>query len=156
MPVINFMYIGWRAAWFGSLIVYFRRQQEAESSDGVRPGSGAPPLVSELRALRARKDELEGHLSSLQESRKHLMQQLEGLMRMLKVGTLTLERGLRSAGGECSQSIVCGPFPYVSHHFAVIGPTSQLTCYSRPGRYNCLLLSLIINKIHSFAVRVII
>ncbi|XP_063388346.1 uncharacterized protein LOC134674218 [Cydia fagiglandana] len=43
-----------------------------------------PPLVSELRALRQRKDELEGHLSSLQESRKHLMQQLEGLMKMLK------------------------------------------------------------------------
>ncbi|XP_063833884.1 dystrobrevin alpha [Ostrinia nubilalis] len=67
-------------------IARLRRQQEAEASAGASgtPGS-APPLVSELRALRQRKDELEGHLSSLQESRKHLMQQLEGLMRMLKV-----------------------------------------------------------------------
>ncbi|XP_063388345.1 dystrobrevin beta-like [Cydia fagiglandana] len=67
-------------------IARLRRQQEAEASAS---GSGsAPPLVSELRALRQRKDELEGHLSSLQESRKHLMQQLEGLMRMLKLRAL--------------------------------------------------------------------
>ncbi|VVC99978.1 unnamed protein product [Leptidea sinapis] len=60
-------------------IARLRRQQEAEAGSGT-----APPLVSELRALRQRKDELEGHLSSLQESRKQLMHQLEGLMRMLK------------------------------------------------------------------------
>ncbi|KAL0811907.1 hypothetical protein ABMA28_009321 [Loxostege sticticalis] len=81
-------------------IARLRRQQEAEASAGTSNTSGsAPPLVSELRALRQRKDELEGHLSSLQESRKHLMQQLEGLMRMLKVSALeTSTRGtVRSA-----------------------------------------------------------
>ncbi|KAI5638382.1 EF hand domain-containing protein [Phthorimaea operculella] len=65
-------------------IARLRRQQEAEVTPS---GPGAPPLVCELRALRARKDELEGHLSALQESRKHLMHQLEGLMRMLKVSS---------------------------------------------------------------------
>lgn len=44
-----------------------------------------PALVTELRALRLRKDELENHLQSLQDSRRQLMVQLEGLMKMLKV-----------------------------------------------------------------------
>lgn len=72
---------------FNSVFFTYRRQQEVEASASSTTGGtgSAPPLVSELRALRQRKDELEGHLSSLQESRKHLMQQLEGLMRMLKV-----------------------------------------------------------------------
>ncbi|XP_026319872.1 dystrobrevin beta isoform X2 [Hyposmocoma kahamanoa] len=88
-------------------IARLRRQQEAESSDGVRPGGGAPPLVSELRALRARKDELEGHLSSLQESRKHLMQQLEGLMRMLK----TQQSSPRSTPNSSPRSTKSPPLP---------------------------------------------
>ncbi|XP_052895719.1 dystrobrevin beta isoform X2 [Anopheles moucheti] len=56
-----------------------RRQQEAEQ---VAPES--PALMNELRALRQRKGELEGHLGALQDSRRQLMGQLEGLMRMLK------------------------------------------------------------------------
>lgn len=56
-----------------------RRQQEAEQ---VAPES--PALMHELRALRQRKGELEGHLGALQDSRRQLMAQLEGLMRMLK------------------------------------------------------------------------
>lgn len=56
-----------------------RRQQEAEQ---VQPES--PALMNELRALRQRKGELEGHLGALQDSRRQLMAQLEGLMRMLK------------------------------------------------------------------------
>ncbi|XP_055602005.1 dystrobrevin beta isoform X2 [Uranotaenia lowii] len=56
-----------------------RRQQESEQ---VAPES--PALMSELRALRQRKGELEGHLGALQDSRRQLMGQLEGLMRMLK------------------------------------------------------------------------
>lgn len=43
-----------------------------------------PALINELRALRQRKGELEGHLGALQDSRRQLMEQLEGLMRMLK------------------------------------------------------------------------
>jgi chromosome segregation ATPase len=55
------------------------RQQEQEASNGE-----SPQLVSELRALRQRKGELEGHLGALQDSRRQLMQQLEGLMKLLK------------------------------------------------------------------------
>lgn len=48
-------------------------------------GPENPALMTELRALRLRKDELETHLSTLQDSRRQLMVQLEGLMKMLKV-----------------------------------------------------------------------
>lgn len=54
------------------------RQQEQEA------GQESPQLVTELRALRQRKGELEGHLGALQDSRRQLMQQLEGLMKLLK------------------------------------------------------------------------
>jgi hypothetical protein len=55
------------------------RQQEQEASN-----TDNPQLVHELRALRQRKGELEGHLGALQDSRRQLMQQLEGLMKLLK------------------------------------------------------------------------
>ncbi|CAH0759885.1 unnamed protein product [Diatraea saccharalis] len=83
-------------------IARLRRQQEAEAAAG-----GAPPLVSELRALRQRKDELEGHLAALQESRKHLMQQLEGLMRMLK----TQQSSPRSTPNSSPRSTKSPPLP---------------------------------------------
>ncbi|XP_024081580.1 dystrobrevin beta isoform X3 [Cimex lectularius] len=54
------------------------RQQESVGTEEN------PALMSELRALRKRKDELETHLTSLQDSRRHLMLQLEGLMKLLK------------------------------------------------------------------------
>lgn len=62
----------------------FRKQQEIE---GICSGLSEdnPALMSELRALRNRKHELEAHLTSLQDSRKQLMVQLEGLMKLLKV-----------------------------------------------------------------------
>lgn len=65
-----------------------RRQQELEGvcASGFEDN---PALMSELRALRMRKDELETHLSSLQDSRRHLMVQLEGLMRLLKTHQAT-------------------------------------------------------------------
>ncbi|XP_050668147.1 dystrobrevin beta isoform X2 [Leptidea sinapis] len=83
-------------------IARLRRQQEAEAGSGT-----APPLVSELRALRQRKDELEGHLSSLQESRKQLMHQLEGLMRMLK----TQQSSPRSTPNSSPRSTKSPPLP---------------------------------------------
>uniref|UniRef100_A0A8B9LEF8 Dystrobrevin, beta a n=1 Tax=Astyanax mexicanus TaxID=7994 RepID=A0A8B9LEF8_ASTMX len=43
-----------------------------------------PTLLAELRLLRQRKDELEQRMSALQESRRELMVQLEGLMKLLK------------------------------------------------------------------------
>ncbi|CAH0402985.1 unnamed protein product [Chilo suppressalis] len=88
-------------------IARLRRQQEAETSSGANTTGSAPPLVSELRALRQRKDELEGHLSSLQDSRKHLMQQLEGLMRMLK----TQQSSPRSTPNSSPRSTKSPPLP---------------------------------------------
>ncbi|XP_011505315.1 PREDICTED: dystrobrevin beta [Ceratosolen solmsi marchali] len=61
-------------------IARLRRQQEIEAA-----GLENPALMSELRALRQRKDELENHLATLQDSRRQLMVQLEGLMKMLKI-----------------------------------------------------------------------
>lgn len=43
-----------------------------------------PNLLTELRVLRQRKDELEMRMSTLQETRRELMVQLEGLMKLLK------------------------------------------------------------------------
>ncbi|XP_056640992.1 dystrobrevin beta isoform X2 [Diorhabda sublineata] len=62
-------------------IARLRRQQELESSGH---SADNPVLMNELRALRMRKDELETHLTTLQDSRRQLMMQLEGLMKMLK------------------------------------------------------------------------
>ncbi|XP_064212025.1 dystrobrevin beta isoform X2 [Tribolium castaneum] len=62
-------------------IARLRRQQELENSGH---GTENPALMNELRALRMRKDELETHLTTLQDSRRQLMIQLEGLMKMLK------------------------------------------------------------------------
>ncbi|CAH2005815.1 unnamed protein product [Acanthoscelides obtectus] len=64
-------------------IARLRRQQELENAGH---GTDNPVLMNELRALRMRKDELETHLTTLQDSRRQLMMQLEGLMKMLKVG----------------------------------------------------------------------
>ncbi|XP_077869904.1 dystrobrevin beta isoform X2 [Saccoglossus kowalevskii] len=43
-----------------------------------------PTLLAELRLLRQRKDELELRMAALQDSRRELMVQLEGLMKLLK------------------------------------------------------------------------
>jgi len=43
--------------------------------------------LAELKLLRQRKDELELRMSALQESRRELMVQLEGLMNLLKVSS---------------------------------------------------------------------
>ncbi|CAG2053407.1 unnamed protein product [Timema podura] len=69
-------------------IARLRRQQELEAA-GLSNATGAteenPALMAELRALRQRKDELESHLGALQDSRRQLMVQLEGLMKLLKM-----------------------------------------------------------------------
>ncbi|XP_076319963.1 dystrobrevin beta-like isoform X1 [Tachypleus tridentatus] len=63
-------------------IMRLRKQQEQE--DAALKSEQNPILLAELRALRQRKAELETHLSNLQESRRELMVQLEGLMKLLK------------------------------------------------------------------------
>lgn len=48
-------------------------------------GSYSSTLLTELRSLRQRKNELETRMQSLQESKKGLMVQLETLMKLLRV-----------------------------------------------------------------------
>uniref|UniRef100_A0A8C7ZFZ1 Dystrobrevin n=1 Tax=Oryzias sinensis TaxID=183150 RepID=A0A8C7ZFZ1_9TELE len=64
------------------------KRLRAEHDAACQPSPGRsstnPTLLAELRQLRQRKDELEQRMSSLQESRRGLMVQLEGLMKLLK------------------------------------------------------------------------
>uniref|UniRef100_A0A3B3CSN6 Dystrobrevin n=1 Tax=Oryzias melastigma TaxID=30732 RepID=A0A3B3CSN6_ORYME len=64
------------------------KRLRAEHDAACQPSPGRsstnPTLLAELRQLRQRKDELEQRMSSLQESRRELMVQLEGLMKLLK------------------------------------------------------------------------
>uniref|UniRef100_A0A673AJT2 Dystrobrevin beta-like n=1 Tax=Sphaeramia orbicularis TaxID=375764 RepID=A0A673AJT2_9TELE len=61
-----------------------RAEHDAACQPSPDKGSTNPTLLAELRLLRQRKDELEQRMSSLQESRRELMVQLEGLMKLLK------------------------------------------------------------------------
>ncbi|XP_041357964.1 dystrobrevin beta-like [Gigantopelta aegis] len=60
-----------------------RLEQEAYAAENEEAQYN-PTLLTELRLLRQRKDELEGRMQALQESRKELMVQLESLMKLLK------------------------------------------------------------------------
>ncbi|XP_034559855.1 dystrobrevin alpha isoform X5 [Notolabrus celidotus] len=61
-----------------------RLQHEEASQPPPDKGQHNPTLLTELRLLRQRKDELEQRMSTLQESRRELMVQLEQLMMLLK------------------------------------------------------------------------
>lgn len=61
-----------------------RVEHDAACQPSPDKGTTNPTLLAELRQLRQRKDELEQRMSSLQESRRELMVQLEGLMKLLK------------------------------------------------------------------------
>ncbi|XP_075877663.1 dystrobrevin alpha isoform X5 [Nelusetta ayraudi] len=62
-----------------------RLQHEEASQPPPAKGQQNPTLLAELRLLRQRKDELEQRMSTLQESRRELMVQLEQLMMLLKL-----------------------------------------------------------------------
>ncbi|XP_034090413.1 dystrobrevin alpha isoform X7 [Gymnodraco acuticeps] len=62
-----------------------RIQHEEASQLPPDRGQQNPTLLTELRLLRQRKDELEQRMSTLQESRRELMVQLEQLMMLLKL-----------------------------------------------------------------------
>ncbi|XP_022528627.1 dystrobrevin, beta b isoform X7 [Astyanax mexicanus] len=64
-----------------------RLEHEQASQPTPEKAQQNPTLLAELRLLRHRKDELEKRMSALQESRRELMVQLEGLMRLLKAQT---------------------------------------------------------------------
>ncbi|XP_028659314.1 dystrobrevin alpha isoform X10 [Erpetoichthys calabaricus] len=61
-----------------------RLEHEQASQPPPEKAQQNPTLLAELRLLRQRKDELEQRMSALQESRRELMVQLEGLMKLLK------------------------------------------------------------------------
>ncbi|XP_062986759.1 dystrobrevin alpha isoform X3 [Elgaria multicarinata webbii] len=61
-----------------------RLEHEQASQPTPEKAAQNPTLLAELRLLRQRKDELEQRMSALQESRRELMVQLEGLMKLLK------------------------------------------------------------------------
>ncbi|XP_020608308.1 dystrobrevin beta-like [Orbicella faveolata] len=60
------------------------RDEHEETSRSAAQIAQNPQLLAELKLLRQRKDELELRMSALQESRRELMVQLEGLMNLLK------------------------------------------------------------------------
>lgn len=64
-------------------ITRLKKSLPPKMSENRSPGM-EPLYESELTALRVRKDELERHLTALQESRKELLMQLESLMKLLK------------------------------------------------------------------------
>ncbi|XP_070145559.1 dystrobrevin alpha isoform X17 [Ovis canadensis] len=66
-----------------------RLEHEQASQPTPEKAQQNPTLLAELRLLRQRKDELEQRMSALQESRRELMVQLEGLMKLLKVRCFT-------------------------------------------------------------------
>ncbi|XP_065656285.1 dystrobrevin beta isoform X5 [Hydra vulgaris] len=65
-----------------------------------------PNLLTELRVLRLRKDELEMRMSALQETRRELMVQLEGLMKLLKNNQINSPRIVPRVSDEPRPSIV--------------------------------------------------
>ncbi|XP_060536455.1 dystrobrevin beta isoform X2 [Cylas formicarius] len=100
-------------------IARLRRQQELEAGSH---GPDNPILMSELRALRMRKDELETHLITLQDSRRQLMIQLEGLMKMLK----NHQSSPRSTPNSSPRSTKSPPLP------PGVAPTTQTNPRSAP------------------------
>ncbi|CAH2007194.1 unnamed protein product [Acanthoscelides obtectus] len=92
-------------------IARLRRQQELENAGH---GTDNPVLMNELRALRMRKDELETHLTTLQDSRRQLMMQLEGLMKMLK----NHQASPRSTPNSSPRSTKSPPLPSQQHQMS--------------------------------------
>uniref|UniRef100_A0A671S0F3 Dystrobrevin n=1 Tax=Sinocyclocheilus anshuiensis TaxID=1608454 RepID=A0A671S0F3_9TELE len=87
-----------------------------------------PTLLAELRQLRQRKDELEQRMSSLQESRRELMVQLEGLMKLLKAqaaGSSPSHASPRSMQMPI-RSPSSGPTPTHGGHTPTHGPQDSL------------------------------
>lgn len=88
-----------------------------------------PTLLAELRQLRQRKDELEQRMSSLQESRRELMVQLEGLMKLLKAqaaGSSPSHASPRSVPVPV-RSTSAGSTPVYPGHTPTQGPQDSLS-----------------------------
>lgn len=83
-----------------------RVEHEQASQPTPEKAQQNPTLLAELRLLRQRKDELEQRMSALQESRRELMVQLEGLMKLLKV---------RHLNATLFLTYYCGVFKLLAH-----------------------------------------
>ncbi|KAG8522496.1 Dystrobrevin beta, partial [Galemys pyrenaicus] len=98
-----------------------RLEHEQASQPTPEKAQQNPTLLAELRLLRQRKDELEQRMSALQESRRELMVQLEGLMKLLKV---------RTPAGRTSQPLPAQPLPTPS---PVLGKQGEVKGSLLPG-----------------------
>ncbi|XP_033874094.1 dystrobrevin, beta b isoform X4 [Acipenser ruthenus] len=78
-----------------------RLEHEQASQSTPEKAQQNPTLLAELRLLRQRKDELEQRMSALQESRRELMVQLEGLMKLLKAQAAGSPRSSPSHCASC-------------------------------------------------------
>uniref|UniRef100_A0A8C5AFB8 Dystrobrevin n=1 Tax=Gadus morhua TaxID=8049 RepID=A0A8C5AFB8_GADMO len=91
-----------------------RIQHEQASQPTVDRNQQNPTLLAELRLLRQRKDELEQRMSTLQESRRELMVQLEQLMMLLKQQSIRQTQGPSSPRSSLSHT-ACRPIPAPIH-----------------------------------------
>ncbi|XP_066849022.1 dystrobrevin alpha isoform X1 [Anser cygnoides] len=82
-----------------------RLEHEQASQPTPEKAQQNPTLLAELRLLRQRKDELEQRMSALQESRRELMAQLEGLMKLLKEEEMKQTQGAGSPRSSPSHTI---------------------------------------------------
>nr|KAF6422205.1 dystrobrevin alpha [Rousettus aegyptiacus] len=100
-----------------------RLEHEQASQPTPEKAQQNPTLLAELRLLRQRKDELEQRMSALQESRRELMVQLEGLMKLLKEEEL--KQGTQGAGSPRSSPshTISRPIPMPLRSSACSTPT---------------------------------
>uniref|UniRef100_A0A3P9JHS9 Dystrobrevin n=1 Tax=Oryzias latipes TaxID=8090 RepID=A0A3P9JHS9_ORYLA len=96
------------------------KRLRAEHDAACQPSPGRsstnPTLLAELRQLRQRKDELEQRMSSLQESRRELMVQLEGLMKLLKAQAASSSHASPSRPSPSSVRSLAAASPHAHMH----------------------------------------
>ncbi|XP_062344334.1 dystrobrevin beta isoform X6 [Cinclus cinclus] len=97
-----------------------RLEHEQASQPTPEKAQQNPTLLAELRLLRQRKDELEQRMSALQESRRELMVQLEGLMKLLKEEE---QKQAAQASGSAQPSPTHGRPPAVPTRSSSAGST---------------------------------
>ncbi|XP_018540621.1 dystrobrevin, beta a isoform X1 [Lates calcarifer] len=99
-----------------------RTEHDAACQPSPEKASTNPTLLAELRLLRQRKDELEQRMSSLQESRRELMVQLEGLMKLLKDEE---QRQAAQAAGS-SHASPSRPSPSTARSVGAVSPQAHM------------------------------
>ncbi|XP_014743648.1 PREDICTED: dystrobrevin beta, partial [Sturnus vulgaris] len=106
-----------------------RLEHEQASQPTPEKAQHNPTLLAELRLLRQRKDELEQRMSALQESRRELMVQLEGLMKLLKEEE---QKQAAQAAGSAQPSPTHGRPPAVPSRSASAGSTPTHGAHDGP------------------------